>query len=289
MIKMILMRKFIEFFNKKTFSSLLCGFLVTSPVFGYQPESTTGNQAQADTPPVPQIRLVTSGGFAAAYDALINELETSLGIELLSEYGSSSGGAPDSIPMRLQRGEAFDVIILSRSSLDDLTGRGFVNPDSRIDLVRSIIGMAVREGATIPDISTGELFIKALVDVESIGYSASASGLYLSEELLPELGLWDILEPKSSRILSERVASVVARGEVEIGFQQVSEILPIEGVTFVGPIPKQFQKVTTFSAGILYTADQPEAAARLLKYLSSAALAAQIQESGLLPVVLESR
>jgi len=148
--------------------------------------------------------------------------------------------------------------------------------------------MAVREGARIPDISTQELFVKSLLEAESIGYSASVSGTYLSEELFPRLGLWDELETKSTRILSERVASVVARGDVEIGFQQVSEILPVAGVVFAGPIPENLQRVTTFSAGVLINSDVPAKARQLLDYLASLELAPEIEKSGLIPVVLET-
>lgn len=124
---------------------------------------------------------------------------------------------------------------------------------------------------------------------ESIGYSASASGTYLSTVLLPGLGLWEQLESKSKRILSERVATVVARGEVEIGFQQISEILPIEGVAYAGPIPSKYQKVTTFSMGITTRAKNLSDARRLVDFLSSAEVAAIIAATGLEPVIAWKR
>ncbi len=234
-----------------------------------------------------EIRVITSGGFAAAYDILAPEFEQATGIKLITSYGSSSGGAPDSIPSRLSRGEATDIIILSRSALDRLTDSGEVVAESRVDLVRSSIGLAVRAGAPAPDISSTESFIETVLAAESIGYSASASGTYLSTELFPRLGIWDEIEPKSKRILSERVATVVARGEVQIGFQQISEILPIEGIDFVGPIPSTVQRVTTFSAGITTRAENSADAYTLIDYLSSAEVADSITTTGLEPVVLE--
>jgi len=236
----------------------------------------------------PSVKVITSGGFAAAYDGLIAQIEMELGIQLETEYGSSSGGAIDSIPIRLENGDNFDVIILSRESLDKLTQEGFVNSESRVDLVRSKIGMAVKEGSPVPVINDVPSFIAALKDAQSIAYSASASGTYLSTELFPALGIWEWLEPKSTRVFSERVAAVVARGDAEIGFQQISEILPIKGATFAGAIPDELQKVTTFSAGILVNAANPQDASRLLDYLSSETLAAAIAASGLSPVVLEN-
>ena len=148
--------------------------------------------------------------------------------------------------------------------------------------------MAVKEGSPVPVINDVPSFIAALKDAQSIAYSASASGTYLSTELFPALGIWEWLEPKSTRVFSERVAAVVARGDAEIGFQQISEILPIKGATFAGAIPDELQKVTTFSAGILVNAANPQDASRLLDYLSSETLAAAIAASGLSPVVLEN-
>jgi molybdate transport system substrate-binding protein len=234
-----------------------------------------------------ELRVITSGGFAAAYDLLEPWAEDVLGIPLITEYGSSSGGAPGSIPVRLERGEQFDVIILSRSSLDRLTEEGEVRPDSRVDLVRSTIGMMVRRGEPRPDISSPEAFGRALVAAEAIGYSASASGTYLSTVLWPKMGIWEKLEPKARRVIGERVAAVVARGDVEVGFQQISEILPNESVELVGPIPDELQKVTTFSAGILERAHNAEDAKRLIDFLSSRSVTETIESTGLIPVLLE--
>lgn len=181
----------------------------------------------------------------------------------------------------------FDPVILHE--LRVVTAGGFVEAYHVLaPLVRSSIGMAVREGASIPDISTPELFVETLLKAESIGYSASASGTYLSTVLLPSLGLWEQLESKSKRILNERVAAVVARGEVEIGFQQISEILPIEGVAYAGPIPSKYQMVTTFSMGITTRTKNISDARSLVDYPSSAEVAAIIVETGLEPVMTET-
>ena len=242
-----------------------------------------------DTPIVAEtqahrIAVVTSGGLAAAYDLLAPRFQDETGIRLATAYGASTGGAPDSIPARLERGEHFDVLIMSESGLNHLSEQGLVRPDTRVDLASSSIGMAVREGAPVPDISTPEAFAETLLAAESIGYSASVSGTYVSTELFPRLGLADELGPKSRRIVSERVAAVVARGEVDIGFQQVSEILSIEGAAYVGPIPDEYQRVTTFSAGITTDAENPDGAQRLIDFLSSAEAARTIAATGLEPV-----
>ena len=232
-----------------------------------------------------EIKVITSGGFTAAYNILGPEFEKATGIRLVTAYGASSGGAADSIPSRLSRGESVDVIILSRSSLDNLTAAGEIVADSRVDLVRSSIGMAIQTGAPTPYIGTTDAFVETVLAADSIGYSASASGTYLSTVLFPRLGIWEQIEPKSKRILSERVATVVARGEVQIGFQQISEILPIEGIDYVGPIPKDVQKVTVFSTGITTRAENPVDAKTLIDFLSSTAVADTIASTGLEPVV----
>src|SRR5512134_1844481 len=182
-----------------------------------------------------EIRVMTSGGFAAAYDHLAPQYEKMTGDKIVTMYGSSMGGAPDSIPSRLARGEPVDIVILAAPALDELVKQGKVVPGSRVDLVRSSIGMSVKSGAPKPDISTVEALKKTLLEAKSIAYSASASGTYLSNELFPRLGIWDEIKGKSKRIVSERVGTVVARGEAQIGFQQVSELLPIPGIEFVGP------------------------------------------------------
>jgi molybdate transport system substrate-binding protein len=246
------------------------------------PPSGDTQASEPDT--LGEVAVVTSGGLAAAYDALAPRFQDETGIRLVTAYGASTGGAPDSIPARLERGERFDVLIMSQAGLNELTARGLVRADSRVDLASSSIGVAVREGAPLPDIGTPEAFAETLLAAESIGYSASVSGTYVSTELFPRLGVAEQLAPKSRRIVSERVAAVVARGEIGIGFQQVSEILSIEGAAYAGPIPEEYQRVTTFSAGITADAENPDGAQRLMDFLSSAEAAPTIAETGLDPV-----
>jgi len=246
-----------------------------------------GCSSEIPSSKVKELHVITSGGFATAYKALAPKFEKKTGINLITSYGSSSGGAPDSIPVRLANGQNFDVIILSKNSLHNLKSLDYVLPDSTVDLVRSSIGMVVKKGAAVPDISSNEAFITTLLNAKSIGYSASASGTYLSTNLWPKLDLWQHIEGKSKRILSERVATVVVRGEVEIGFQQVSEILPIKGAKFAGKIPTDFQKITIFSTGIVKGSSSVQAAEQLIRFLSSKDAASTIQMQGLEPLVLE--
>jgi molybdate transport system substrate-binding protein len=231
-----------------------------------------------------EINVMSSGGFTAAYRDLTPEFERATQNKVLTAYGASMGGAPDSIPSRLQRGEPADVVILAAPALDELIKQGKVVAGSRVDLARSIIGMAVRTGASKPDISSVDALKRTLLEAKSIAYSASASGTYLSTVLFPRLGIADQIKGKSKRIESERVGTVVARGDAEIGFQQVSELLPIPGIDYVGPLPPEAQEVTIFSAGIAVGARQPDAGRALIKFLSSPAAAPAITKSGLEPM-----
>jgi molybdate transport system substrate-binding protein len=231
-----------------------------------------------------EIRVMTSGGFTAAYNDLTPEFERASKHTVATAYGASQGGAPDSIPSRLQRGEPVDIVILAAPALDELIKQGKVVPGSRVDLVRSSIGMAVRAGAPKPDIATVEALKRTLLEAKSIAYSASASGTYLANDLLPRLGIWDQIKHKVKRIESERVGTVVARGDAEIGFQQVSELLPIAGIDYVGPLPEGAQKVTVFSAGLATGSTQPDAARALIRYFTSPEAAPTISKTGLEPL-----
>jgi molybdate transport system substrate-binding protein len=232
-----------------------------------------------------ELKVMTSGGFTSAYRELVPEFERRSGHKIETAYGASMGNAIDSIPNRLQRGEAADLLILARPALEELVRQGRVVAGSRVDLAQSVIGMAVRTGTPKPNIATVEALKNTLLQAKSIAYSGSASGVYLSTELFPRLGIADKVLNKCKKIENEMVGTVVARGEAEIGFQQMSELLPILGIEIVGPIPAEVQKITTFSGGVTVGAKEPDLAIQLLQFFLSAEAAAVIEKSGLHPVV----
>jgi len=230
-----------------------------------------------------EIKVVTSGGFTAAYLELVPQYEGATHNKLVTEFGPSMGTTHNAIPIRLERGEAIDVVIMASSALDDLIKQGKVRAGSRVDLVQSLIGMAVKAGAPRPDISTVEALKHTLLAAKSIAYSDSASGVYLSTELFPKLGIADQIKAKCRKIEADPVGGVVATGEFEIGFQQISELRPVKGIDIVGPLPPGAQKVTVFAAGIPETATHPEAAKALIEWLASPVAHAAIKKSGLVP------
>jgi molybdate transport system substrate-binding protein len=230
-----------------------------------------------------EIKVVTSGGFTAAYLELVPDYESATRNKLVTEFGPSMGTTHNAIPIRLERGEAIDVVIMAAPALDDLIKQGKVRAGSRVDLVQSKIGMAVKSGAPQPDISTVDALKRTLLAAKSIAYSDSASGVYLSTELFPKLGIAGQIKAKSRKIEADPVGAVVATGEFEIGFQQISELRPVKGIDIVGPLPPGAQRVTVFAAGIPATATHPEAAKALIQWLASPAAYAAIKKSGLEP------
>jgi len=236
-----------------------------------------------------EIRVVTSGGFSAAYDQLIPLYEQATGHKVTTARGASIGNAPDSIPSRMARGEQFDIVILADSALDQLIAQGKVQPGSRVDLARSMIGMSVRKGTPVPDISTVEALKQTLLNAKSIAYSASASGTYLSTELFQRLGVAEQIKDKATKIYSERVGAVVLRGDAEIGFQQVSELLPFKELQFVGALPDEVQQRVFFSAGLATGAPQADAARHLIRFLAAPAAAAIVRSTGMEPAATTAR
>jgi molybdate transport system substrate-binding protein len=230
---------------------------------------------------------MTSGAFTAAYRELIPELERLTKRKLVTA-ATSIGTGETSIPNRLRRGEAVDIIIVADGVLVGFIKEGLIMAESYTPLARSAIGMAVRSGAPKPDISTVDALKRTLLSAKSIAYSASVSGDYLSTELLQRMGIADQVLSKCRRVEGgERVGAVVARGEAEIGFQQMSELLPVPGIDHVTPLPAEVQRVSVFSVGVAVNSREPASAKALIRFLASADAAGAIKNSGLEPIETE--
>jgi molybdate transport system substrate-binding protein len=229
-----------------------------------------------------------SSGFHGAYSELGPAFERATGNHLITTRGPSMGDSPEAIPARLSRGESADVVILDGGAADELGKRGLVNAESKVELARSLIGMVAREGAEKPDISSVAALRNTLLSAKSIAYSDSGSGTYLATTLFPKLGIADQIAAKSRKVRGppsgEPVAAVVARGEAEIGFQQVAELIHVPGVTFVGALPSEVQPMFSFAGVLTKTAQEPDAARALLTFLSSREAASAITKAGLKPL-----
>jgi molybdate transport system substrate-binding protein len=246
--------------------------------------SLLSSAALAASAQATELHVMNSGGFTAAYKALQPTYEAKTGNTLDTAWGPSMGQTPEAIPNRLARGEPADVVIMVGYALDDLISQGKVIPGSRVELADSRIGMVVRAGAAKPDITSVDAFKNTLLHAKSVAYSDSASGVYFQSQLFRKMGIEDGLRPKAHMIPRIPVGSVVASGDYELGFQQVSELLPVPGVTFVGKIPESLQSVTRFAAGIPVGAQHPQEAKALLEFLSSPEVAPEVAKSGLDPV-----
>ena len=234
------------------------------------------------------VQVMISAGFFGVYSELGPAFERASGHHLITTRGPSIGDSPEAIPARLARGEPADVVILDAGSADELGRRGLVRADTKVELARSLVGMVVRAGAAKPDIGSVEAFRATLLAAKSIAYSDSGSGTYLSTVLFPKLGVADQVAGKSRKVRGppsgEPVAAVVARGEAEIGFQQVSELIHVPGVTFVGTIPAELQPVIFFAGALTSKVRQPEAAGALIRFLASPEAAPAISKAGLTPL-----
>lgn len=224
---------------------------------------------------------MTSGGFTAAYKQLGPQYAAQSGDTLVTVLGPSMGKAPEAIPNRLARGEHADVVIMVGYALDELIRQGKVDPGSRVELADSRIGLVVKEGQAKPAIGTADELKQTLLAARSVAYSDSASGVYIEKELYKKLGIQDQLVGKSTMVERIPVASQVAKGTYQLGFQQVAELLPVPGVTYVGKIPESLQSVTRFAAGIPKTAEHPAEANQLLKYLASPDVQPAVRATGL--------
>jgi molybdate transport system substrate-binding protein len=231
-----------------------------------------------------EVRVMISGGLTVAYKELVPQFEKMTGNTVITSYGPSMGNTENAIPTRLARGEPADVLIMVGDALGIMIAKGYADSDSRMDLVRSPIGIVVRAGAPKPDITTPEALKEALLRAKSVAYSDSASGVYVGTELFKTLGIAAEMQSKAKMIPAEPVAGVVARGDAELGFQQISELLPIPGVELVGPLPPELQKITIFSAALTKSSNAREQGKALIDFLASGAAAPALLKSGLDPI-----
>ena len=228
-----------------------------------------------------ELRVMTSGAFTAAHLDLIPQVEKLTGRKVVT-VTTSVGTGETSIHNRLKRGEVADIVIVAEPLFRQLQSEGLVQKGGEKAVARSSMGIAVREGAPKPDLSTAEGLKKLFLDAKCIAYSASVSGEYLTTELYKRLGIADECLPKSHFTGGgERTGAVVARGAADVAFQQISELLPVPGIAHITPLPPEVQKVTSFYAGVGKTTTDAATAQKVIDFLASKEAASAVTKTGL--------
>jgi molybdate transport system substrate-binding protein len=225
------------------------------------------------------MRVLCTNGMKSVLLDLVPEFERTTGTKVVITWGSANG-----LMKELETGAAGDLAILTAETIEELVSRGKVVAAGRVDLARSGIGVAVRKGANRPDIGSPDALKRALIAAKSVAHSKTGmSGIYFPT-VLARLGIADEMKPKIVTPDSGTpIGEVVAKGDAEIGIQQISELLPVDGIEIVGPLPDALQKITTFSGGVLAAAKEPDAAKALLEFVASRS-PALLKRKGLEPV-----
>ncbi len=231
-------------------------------------------------PAMAQLNVMISGGFAVAYRQVLPEFEKANGIKVSTGSGASQGSGPLTIAAQLKRGVPADVVILSREGLTELMAAGRIVAGTDVDLARVPLGAGVRTGVPKPDISTVAAFKQALLNAKTIAVPGSTSGIYLTTEVFPKMGVADQLSV-SVKERGSQAAAMVATGEANMAVQPVSELVNEVGIDFVGRLPAELQLVQVFAAAVVTGAKAPEAAKRLIQFLTSEHTAVAIEKSGM--------
>ena len=225
-----------------------------------------------------EIKVIGSPGFREAYSDLIPAFEKATGNKVRTTWGGVN-----EIAKRVAGGESADIVILPVAQIDELIRQGKLVADSKVDVAKSGIGVAVRSGLPRIDTSSGEAVKKAMLSAKSIAYSTGPSGIHIGELI----EAWGIAEQVKRKIVisppDTPVGVMLARGQADLGFQQVSELIRVKGIDYLGPLPTDVQEVTVFAAVLHKAATSPDAAKALLKFLGSPAAAPVIRKTGMEP------
>lgn len=230
------------------------------------------------------VKVLATTAMKMVFDALAPSFERSTGQRVAAEFGPSA-----QIEKRVGGDEAADAAILTSAAARDMLSRGKVLAGSVVDIARSSLGVAVRRGAQRPDLSSAESFKQALLAARSVAVSrpvgAGLSGAHMAR-VFRELGIEEAMQPKlkyGTGGVSGLVGLILARGEAELGVQQIAELMAVPDIDFVGPLPRQLQCVTPFVGAIPTRADNPEAGRQLIAFLTTAEAKRAIAAKGLEP------
>jgi molybdate transport system substrate-binding protein len=226
-----------------------------------------------------EIKVLSSIATREAYLELVPQFERSTSHKVTTTWAGTTD-----IMKRMAAGETYDLVMISRKELDELIRQGKIVAGSRIDLATCGIGVAVRAGAPRPDIGSAEALKRALLAAKTVGYTSGPSGVYMAG-LIERMGIAAEVAPKHRSVPSGgTIGTIVAGGEAEIGFQQISELVHIDGIDYVGPLPAQVQHITVFSAGIHSAASNADGARALVQFLAAPTARSIYAKHGLSPV-----
>jgi len=225
-----------------------------------------------------EIKVLASGATKEAYLELVPQFEKASGHKVVTTWA----GTVD-IKKRIAAGEVFDLIVVAGPEIDAFIKQSKMAAGSRVDLMKSGVGAAVRAGAPKPDIGSAEALKKAVLAAKTVGYSTGPSGVYM-ESLFERMGISAQIKPKLKQTQpGVLIGTIIASGEAEIGFQQVSELIHVPGIDFIGPLSADVQKITVFSSGIHASAKEPDAAKALVKFITAPAAVPVIKKHGMEP------
>jgi molybdate transport system substrate-binding protein len=225
-----------------------------------------------------ELKVLSSNGTSAIVRAIGAEFARRTGHTLVTKIDVAVLLQKD-----IEAGEIFDVAVLTRAAVDDLAAKGAIDAATRADVARSGIGVAVRAGARKPDIGAVDAFRRTFLEARSVAYTTvGGSGIHFVK-MLERLGISDAVRAKAKTQPGGTVGELVARGEAELAVQQISELLPVEGIELVGPFPPELQLITLFSAGMSPHAKNPDAARALLRFFAEPAALAVIKAKGMNP------
>jgi molybdate transport system substrate-binding protein len=238
-----------------------------------------GAAASATPAAAAEVRVLSAGAMKEVVLTVVPEFEKQTGHKV--SFANDTVGA---LRRRIEGGEGFDVAVLTPAAVDDLAKKGKIAVGSRVNLAQVGVGVMVKAGAPAPDISTVEAFKRALLDAKSVAYidpaSGGSSGIYFAG-LLDKLGLAEQVKAKAKLKQGGYVADLIVGGEAELGVHQISEIVPVKGVTLVGPLPAEIQNITVYAAGASAAAQDSEAANALMKMLAGPATEAVLKAKGM--------
>jgi molybdate transport system substrate-binding protein len=225
-----------------------------------------------------EINVISTQATEEAYKELVAQFEKATGHKVTTFFSGTLN-----VQKKLAAGEPYDLILMAGPAIDEQIKLGKAAAGSRVDLAKSGTGLAVRKGAAKPDISSADALKKTLLEAKSIGYSTGPSGLYMLS-VFDKLGIAEQVKGKLKQTPSGVfVGTLIASGDAEIGFQQISELVHFAGIDYVGPLPGELQRMTMFSTGIHSGAKQADAARALVKFLTAPAAAPVIRKHGLEP------